>query len=141
VNGWDHLMADISKLLDLPVRLKKMEAVMAKAKDQLDALTAKVDDVANDVRALKDAADRAGEEFSPEVQQAFDQLVSRVDELDTTAGDADGSDTGGQTPPPVDEPAGGPGAGGPVDAPGTDEGTTDGQGTGTADTGGGFSRR
>jgi len=140
MNGWDHLMSDLGKLLDLPVRFKKLEAVMAKAKDQIEALHAKLDDVANDVRALKDAADRAGEEFSPEVQAAFDQLVSRADELDSTVGDADGSDTPTTGEPPVDEPAGGPGAGGPTDTSGENPAET-GEGTGSTGDSGFASRR
>lgn len=105
MNGWDHLMSDLGKLLDVPNRLKKMEAVMAKAKDQLDALTTKVDDLVNDFRAFKDAAEASRDDFSPEVQQAFDQLSSRVESLDAAVGDADGSDTSTTPTPTGDEPA------------------------------------
>ena len=92
-------------------QMTRMENDMANAKEQIEALSAKVDDLAADVRAGKG-------ELDPEAQAAFAQLAQKVSDLDAEVGDADGSDTVA-SPDPVEVPVeGGPDApvdGGPAD--------------------------
>lgn len=71
---------------------------MGALKDQLEKLSAKVDDVAADVRAK-------GGQVDAEDQAALDGLRSRLDSLDAQVGDADGSDAA-QPQPSGDEPTG-----------------------------------
>jgi hypothetical protein len=67
----------------------RLETLMATAAEQIDALTAKVDDLAADVRVV--VAER--ENLSPAGQAAVDRLNAKLTDLDTEVGDADGSDT------------------------------------------------
>lgn len=80
-------------LTPLLTRLDILETTVATAAEQLTTLTAKVDDLVADVRALvaQLAADR--ENLSESGQAAFDTLSAKVDAFDTEIGDADGSDT------------------------------------------------
>ena len=77
----------------VPTRIRLMEETMATAKDQLEALSGRVDDLVSDVRAALDALRQDRENFSPEGQAAFDTLDQKVSAFDTEVGDADGSDT------------------------------------------------
>lgn len=88
-------------------RIPYLEAMMAKQNEALDAVTAKVADVANDTRALVEQLQAEKENLSPAGQEALDRLNSTVDALDAAVGDADRSDT---PPAPVEPPA-------PVDPP------------------------
>lgn len=67
----------------------RTEKLMATAAEQIDALTAKVDDLAADVRVV--VAER--ENLSPAGQAAVDRLNAKLTDLDTEVGDADGSDS------------------------------------------------
>lgn len=84
----------------------RMEKAMASAKDQIDALSAKVDDLAADVRAKAGTLD-------PEAQASLTALVEKVSALDSEVGDADGSDTVAAPSEPTDPTA--PVDGGPAD--------------------------
>lgn len=93
-----HAYLGISELLATQHR---MEQAMAKQNEALDAVTAKVSDVAADTRALVEQLQAEKENLSPAGQEALDRLNSTVDALDAAVGDADGSDT---PAPPVEEP-------------------------------------
>lgn len=67
-------------------QLTRMEKDMASAKDQINELSAKVDDLAADMRAKQGTLD-------PEAQAAMSALAAKVADLDAEVGDADGSDT------------------------------------------------
>lgn len=86
---------DLSPVL---TRLEHLENLMATEAEQITALSAKVDDVINDVRAALAilTADKAN--FSVEGQAAFDALSAKVDAFDAEVGDADGSDTPPEAP-------------------------------------------
>lgn len=72
---------------------------MATAAEQLNALSAKVDDLVADVRALVDQLEAERENLTEAGQAALDALVAKVDAFDAEIGDADGSDN-----PPAPEP-------------------------------------
>jgi uncharacterized coiled-coil protein SlyX len=74
----------------------RQEKLMATAAEQIDALTAKFDDLVADVRVV--VAER--ENLTPAGQAAADRLASKLDSFDVEVGDADGSDTA--TPPTED---------------------------------------
>jgi len=80
----------------VPPILTALEAHMATEAELLTALTDKVDDLVDDVRAALAtlAADR--DKLGPDGQAAFDTLNAKVDAFDAEIGDADGSDG---TPP------------------------------------------
>lgn len=67
----------------------RMEKLMATAAQQIDALTAKFDDLVADVRVV--VAER--ENLTPAGQAAADRLAAKLDAFDSEVGDADGSDT------------------------------------------------
>lgn len=66
---------------------------MAAAADQITALSAKVDDIAADFIALRDAMLAERENLTAAGQAALDAANAKLDALDTEVGDADGSDT------------------------------------------------
>jgi uncharacterized coiled-coil protein SlyX len=77
-------------------RIHHLEEVMAKATDQITALSTKFDDFASDVRAALAVINE--DKLSDTAQAALDGLSAKLAALDTEVGDADGSDT----PAPVD---------------------------------------
>jgi hypothetical protein len=83
-------------VLDLtPVltRLDALEELMATAAEQITALSTKVDDIAADFAALRDAMLVERENLTTAGQAALDAANAKLDALDTEVGDADGSDT------------------------------------------------
>jgi outer membrane murein-binding lipoprotein Lpp len=74
-------------------RISHLEAAMATAREQLDTLNGKVDDLIADVRAARDTLAAERENLTAEGQAAFDTLSAKVDAFDAEIGDADGSDT------------------------------------------------
>lgn len=78
-------------------KLTSLEASVATAAEQIDALSAKVDDIAADFSALVTALAAERENLTEAGQAALDVAVAKVDALDAAVGDADGSDT-----PPVE---------------------------------------
>ncbi len=84
-------------------QLTRLENAMATAAEQLTALSAKVDDLASDVRAALDILRADRENLSEEGQAAFDELSAKVDAFDAEIGDADGSDTPAEPEAPVEE--------------------------------------
>jgi hypothetical protein len=80
-------------------KLERLEHLMATAAEQIDALSAKIDDIAADFTALVAAMNAERENLTPTGQAALDAANTKADALDAAVGDADGSDT-----PPV-EPA------------------------------------
>lgn len=95
--GITKLLETVACLQVVPLQLERLERKMATAKEQINELLAKVDDLAADVRASKGSLD-------PEAQEAFTALVDKVSALDDEVGDADGSDTE-PAPGPVEPPA------------------------------------
>lgn len=81
---------DLQPIVD---RLTAMEATMATEAEQLNALSAKVDDLISDVRAALDILRADRDNLGPEGQAAFDALDAKVSAFDAEIGDADGSDT------------------------------------------------
>lgn len=73
----------------------RQETRMATAAEQIDALTAKFDDLVADVRVV--VAER--ENLTPTGQAAADRLSAKLDSFDTEVGDADGSDTPAEQAP------------------------------------------
>lgn len=65
---------------------------MATEVEQINQLSAKVDDLAADVREAIRILTEERANLSPEGQAAFDALNQKVGDLDTEVGDADGSD-------------------------------------------------
>jgi len=102
---------------------------MATAKEQIDQLSTKVDglstvtaDVAADFAAFRDAVAADRENLSESGQAALDAAnakldaaYSRLQDLDVSVGDADGSDVQPGTTPGGDEPAEGGVDGTPTD--------------------------
>jgi hypothetical protein len=84
----DHLDR---KLKLIHAELRKLGRHMATATEQLNALSAKVDDLVADVRAALAVIN--GDELSTDAQAALDAITVKVDAFDTEVGDADGSDT------------------------------------------------
>lgn len=83
----------IHGLIEVTDRLQRMEALMATEAEQINALTAKVDDLVADVRAALAALVAERDNLGPDGQAALDALVSKVDAFDAEVGDADGSGT------------------------------------------------
>lgn len=86
----------IHGLADHTVQLNRMEHIMASAAEQLTALQTQLTDTTTDVLAKLDQLAAQAGNLSPEAQATFDSIVAAVTALDTTVGDADGSDN-----PPV----------------------------------------
>lgn len=103
--------------------LSRMENSMANEREQLNVINQQVQQLQNDVNAK---LDQVRAEVSPEGQQAIDEIRSSLESFAAQIGDADGSDTAGQTPPEASqlpaEPVGPDNAtdesGTPVDAKG-----------------------
>lgn len=76
-----------------PTRIARMEQHMATAAEQINALTAKVDDLVNDVRAALSPLGAERENLTADGQAALDTLTAKVDAFDVEVGDADGSDS------------------------------------------------
>lgn len=128
--GIDRIRRDVRNLLEIPALLTTLEEHMATAREQLNDLSAKVDDLVADVRAAKDALEADRENLSEEGQTALDELTAKVDAFDQEVGDADGSDAAAPAPAPAPDEQTAP-------APDTDvPAGEDGTGTGSAD--GGF---
>lgn len=77
--------------------LEELRSEMATAAEQIGQLSAKIDDVAADFTAFKEAMEAERENLSPAGQAALDEANAKLANLDTAVGDADGSDT-----PPVE---------------------------------------
>ena len=69
--------------------LTEMRNTMASAAEQLDALSAAVDDIAADVQVL---VDKSGQ-LDAEGQAALDRLTGKLNDLNVEVGDQDGSDS------------------------------------------------
>jgi hypothetical protein len=95
----------LDQLGEITALLIRLENHMATAREQLNTMSGKLDDIVADVRAFRDAAEADRQNLSPEAQEAFDSLSAKVDAFDAEVGDADGSDN-----PPT--PPGGPEDGG-----------------------------
>jgi hypothetical protein len=89
-------------LTPITSRLAALEALMATAAEQLNTLTAAVQDVHADFTALIETLNAERENLTPTGQAALDQASASVAALDAAVGDADGSDTP-PPPPPVEE--------------------------------------
>lgn len=83
-------------------QLNRLEANMATAAEQINNLSAKVDDIAADFRAFRDAMNAERENLTPGGQAALDAANAKLDAFDVEVGDADGSDT--PTEPTPDQP-------------------------------------
>lgn len=76
----------------LNAQLDRLEIAMATAAEQLTDLKAQLADTTADVLAkIEDLTAQLGE-LSPEAQATLDEIKAGVAALDTTVGDADGSD-------------------------------------------------
>lgn len=84
------LVLDVSAIT---TRLDALEAIVATAAEQINALSAKVDDIAADFSALVAALNAERENLTEAGQAALDAASAKLDALDVAVGDADGSDT------------------------------------------------
>ncbi|MFG1846758.1 hypothetical protein [Micromonospora carbonacea] len=89
---WDWLRSNLRDH-HLHNQLNRMESAMATAAEQINNLSAKVDDIAADFRAFRDAMNAERENLTPDGQAALDAANAKLDAFDTEVGDADGSDT------------------------------------------------
>ena len=80
-------------LTAITTRLDALEATVATAAEQINTLSAKVDDIASDFAALVAALAAERENLTEAGQAALDQATAKLDALDVAVGDADGSDT------------------------------------------------
>jgi uncharacterized coiled-coil protein SlyX len=108
----------LQALLLILSRFDALEALVATAAEQIDALTARVDaqgalltDVAADFAAFKTAMEAERENLTAAGQAAVDRANASLDsvgqrltDLDIAVGDADGSDTPPVEPEPTPEP-------------------------------------
>ena len=85
-----HITQDLGPVT---AQLTRMEHSMATEAEQLTALSTKVDDLINDVRAALAALAADRDNLGPDGQAALDSLTAKVDAFDAEVGDADGSDT------------------------------------------------
>jgi hypothetical protein len=101
--GDAYLAEDLREIFGLVrethAKVLEIGAQMATAAEQINALGVKIDDIAADFEALRDAMEAERENLSPSGQAALDAASQKLDALDTSVGDADGSDT-----PPEPEP-------------------------------------
>lgn len=84
--------------------LTRMEEAMATEAEQINALSAKVDDLIADVRAALAALEADRDNLGEAGQAALDALSDKLAAFDAEVGDADGSDT--PEPEPVPGPEG-----------------------------------
>lgn len=96
--GIDRMARDIKALREIPSLLNRLEFMMATAKEQLDNLSVKVDDLVADVRAAREALEADRDNLSDEGQEALDTLSAKLDAFDAEVGDADGSDVPAEEP-------------------------------------------
>jgi uncharacterized coiled-coil protein SlyX len=96
ISLWEYVRSNLRDP-ELHDRLTRMETAMASAAEQLNTLSAKVDDMMADVRAALDTLRQDRENLSSDGQAAFDTLTAKVEAFDAEIGDADRSDT-----PPAD---------------------------------------
>jgi multidrug resistance efflux pump len=90
----------LTQLNEILARLTSLETHMATAAEQLNTLTAAVQDVHADFTALIETLNAERENLTPAGQAALDQANAALGALDEAVGDADGSDT--PPPPPVE---------------------------------------
>lgn len=98
--GVQEIHIHIHGLPDHTAQLQRMENMMATAAEQLTELKAQLADTSADVLAKIDQLTAQLGTLSPEAQATLDEIVAGVSSLDTTVGDADGSDV--PPPPPVE---------------------------------------
>ena len=79
------------------IALQRLEALVSQETDAIAGLDAKVTDLIDDVRALRDALQAQIGDLTPEATAALEALNAKLDAFDAEVGDADGSDT-----PPVE---------------------------------------
>jgi hypothetical protein len=86
---------DRIELMDekLDLILDTLGEFMATALEQLTALQAQISDTAADVLAKLEQLQTAAGNLTPDAQAILDDIKAQVGSLDTTVGDADGSDT------------------------------------------------
>lgn len=77
----------------LDLILDTLGEFMATALEQLTALQAQISDTAADVLAKLEQLQTAAGNLTPDAQAILDDIKAQVGSLDTTVGDADGSDT------------------------------------------------
>lgn len=81
--------------------LTRLETLMTTQAEAFAALSTKIDDIKADFTALLEQLAAERENLSEAGQAALDALTAKVDDLDTSVGDADGSDA--PPPPPADD--------------------------------------
>jgi uncharacterized coiled-coil protein SlyX len=85
--------AVLDALEDVLTQLAHMGEMMATAAEQITALGTKIDDIAADFRAFRDAMTAERENLTQAGQDALDAATAKIDAFDAEVGDADGSDT------------------------------------------------
>lgn len=88
-----HIHAHLDGLVALAAGIQRLENLMATEAEQLNAMSAKVDDLVADVRAALEILRAERDNLGPDGQAAFDALDAKLAAFDAEIGDADGSDT------------------------------------------------
>lgn len=87
-----HFHVHLDALTDLVTQVVTIKELVMTEADAINALTAKFDSFAEDVRALVAAAAVVRDQLGPDGQTALDSLTAKLDALDVEVGDqnADG---------------------------------------------------
>lgn len=88
----DTLDQIFDMVVDINSRTERMETAVATAAEQINELSAKVDDLHADLVAFRDAMQAERENLTEAGQAALDTANAKLDALDAEVGDADGSD-------------------------------------------------
>jgi len=85
-----HIHVHLDALTDLVTQVSTIKELVMTEADAINALTAKFDSFAADVRALVAAAAVVRDQLGPDGQTALDSLTAKLDALDVEVGDQDG---------------------------------------------------
>lgn len=85
-----HVHVHLDALADLATQVFTVKELLMTEADAINALTAKFDSFAADVRALVAEAATVRDQLGPDGQAALDSLTAKLDALDTEVGDVDG---------------------------------------------------
>ncbi len=84
---------------------RAQEATVSDLSREFDSVTALLQDISSDVKALKEGLEPKLNELDADTRAALDRLVASARKLDEEVGDADGSDTPAPEEPTEPGPA------------------------------------
>ena len=85
-----HIHVHLDALADLATQVTTIKELVMTEADAINALSAKFDAFASDVRALIAAAATVRDQLGPDGVAALDSLTAKLEALDTEVGDVDG---------------------------------------------------